>query len=209
MVPFSFGDQALFALAQGAVFWPARRALLVADLHLEKGSWYATRGQMLPPYDTLATLADLEALVVATGADELWCLGDSFHDREGCARLPVAARDTLIRLTSAVAWTWITGNHDPVIADRCGGDLAAEVVVDGLVLRHEADPVEPTRGTVGPFSSQAAADRARQAGGAALFRGDRPQADPARVRRADRRDGPGPPGDPARGRHAGRGAGAG
>lgn len=139
MVPFSFGGHALFALPQGAVFWPARRALLVADLHLEKGSWYATRGQMLPPYDTLATLADLEALVAATGARELWCLGDSFHDGEGCDRLPAQARATLTALTGAVAWTWITGNHDPVIADRCGGALVEEAVVDGLVLRHEAD----------------------------------------------------------------------
>ena len=124
MVPFSFGGHALYALPQGAVFWPARRALLVADLHLEKGSWFATRGQMLPPYDSMATLADLEALVTATDATELWCLGDSFHDGAGCERLPTAARATLTGLTARLAWTWITGNHDPVIADRCGGDLA-------------------------------------------------------------------------------------
>ena len=142
MVPFSFGGHALFALGQGAVFWPARRALLVADLHLEKGSWFATRGQMLPPYDSMATLADLEALVAATGAAELWCLGDSFHDGKGCERLPAAARDTLTDLTARTRWTWITGNHDPAIADRCGGDLVDEAVVDGLVLRHEAVPDE-------------------------------------------------------------------
>ena len=142
MVPFSFGGHALFALRQGAVFWPARRALLVADLHLEKGSWFALKGQMLPPYDTLATLADLAALVAATGAEELWCLGDSFHDVGGCERLPAAARATLTGLTGAVRWTWITGNHDPAIADRCGGDVATEALVDELVLRHEADPAE-------------------------------------------------------------------
>ena len=142
MVPYSFGGQALFALAQGALFWPARRALLVADLHLEKGSWFAQRGQMLPPYDTLATLADLEALVAACGAEEIWCLGDSFHDGEGCDRLQSQARETLTGLAARTRWTWITGNHDPVIADRCGGELAAEAVVDGLVLRHEAQPGE-------------------------------------------------------------------
>ena len=139
MVPFSFGGHALLALGQGALFWPARRALLVADLHLEKGSWFALKGQMLPPYDTLATLADLEALVTATGAEELWCLGDSFHDANGCKRLPVAARNTLTALTARTRWTWITGNHDPLIADRCGGDVVTEVEVDGLVLRHEAE----------------------------------------------------------------------
>lgn len=142
MVPFSFGGHDLFALRQGAVFWPRRRALLVADLHLEKASWLAGGGQFLPPYDTLATLADLEALVAATGAAETWCLGDSFHDIAGCDRLPAAARQTLTRLTAATRWTWITGNHDPLVADRCGGEVAADMMVDGLVLRHEARPEE-------------------------------------------------------------------
>ena len=80
MVPFSFAGHDLTPLPQGAMFWPARRALLVADLHLEKASWFARSGQMLPPYDSLATLAELSAVVSATGAEEVWCLGDSFHD---------------------------------------------------------------------------------------------------------------------------------
>jgi hypothetical protein len=142
MVPFSFGGQEWRALPGGALFWPARAALLVADLHLEKGSWFATKGQLLPPYDSLVTLADLTALVTATAAREVWCLGDSFHDVGGCDRLPVAAQDMLRALTGGTRWTWITGNHDPAINDRCGGEVADEVVVDGIVLRHEADPKE-------------------------------------------------------------------
>ena len=142
MVPLSFGGQSLLAMPQGALFWPARDALLVADLHLEKASWFAHRGQMLPPYDSLATLADLTALVAATGAHEIWCLGDSFHDVGGCDRLPAQARAMLTALTAATRWTWITGNHDPVMVDRCGGDVVEEVLVDGLVLRHEAAPAE-------------------------------------------------------------------
>ncbi|WP_174293291.1 ligase-associated DNA damage response endonuclease PdeM [Sphingomonas bacterium] len=138
MVPFSFGGHRLLALGAGALFWPQRRALLVADLHLEKASWFARMGQMLPPYDSQATLADLAALVVACDAEELWCLGDSFHDVDGCARLPVAAREALVVLTARTRWTWITGNHDPVMVDRCGGTVVGEAVVDGLVLRHEA-----------------------------------------------------------------------
>jgi len=140
MVPFSFGGHALFALAQGAVFWPTRRALLVADLHLEKASWYARGGQMLPPYDSIATLTELAALQASTSAREIWCLGDSFHDKEGCERLQPDARARLIALTAATRWTWITGNHDSVLTDHCGGDVIAEAAVDGLVLRHEADP---------------------------------------------------------------------
>jgi DNA ligase-associated metallophosphoesterase len=151
MVRFSFCGHELMALPQGALFWPARRALLVADLHLEKASWFARLGQMLPPYDTLATLSDLTAVVAATGAEEVWCLGDSFHDRHGCDRLPAKAREMLVALTAATRWTWITGNHDPGIADHCGGAIVDEAEVDGLLLRHEADPAEPRPELSGHF----------------------------------------------------------
>jgi DNA ligase-associated metallophosphoesterase len=142
MVRFSFSGHELMALPQGALFWPARRALLVADLHLEKASWFARLGQMLPPYDSIATLSDLAAIAASTAAEEIWCLGDSFHDAAGCDRLPSQARDLLTALTAATRWTWITGNHDPGFADHCGGRIVAEAEVDGLILRHEADPAE-------------------------------------------------------------------
>ncbi len=142
MVPFSFCGRSLSALPQGAVFWPERRALLVADLHFEKASWFSRFGQMLPPYDSIATLTDLGALISAVQATEVWCLGDSFHDVGACDRLPEAARTMLTALTGAVCWTWITGNHDPVLRDRCGGVVAQDTVIDGVVLRHEADPAE-------------------------------------------------------------------
>ncbi|MET4896837.1 ligase-associated DNA damage response endonuclease PdeM [Sphingomonadaceae bacterium jetA1] len=142
MVPFSFGGRDLTALAEGALFWPARGALLVADLHLEKASWYAGGGQMLPPYDSLATLTELTELVARTSAREVWCLGDSFHDADGCDRLAPQARALLLALTGSTRWTWITGNHDPVLRDRCGGTVVEEADVDGLILRHEADPRE-------------------------------------------------------------------
>lgn len=142
MVPFSFGGHALRAHGSGALHWPARGALLVADIHFEKASWFAARGQMLPPYDSLATLAELEALVAATRAREVWCLGDSFHDMGACDRLPAEAQGRLRALTAATRWTWITGNHDPAILDRCGGEVVGQALVDGLVLRHEAEPDE-------------------------------------------------------------------
>ena len=142
MVPFSFAGHALAALPQGALFWPARRALLVADLHFEKASWFARFGQMLPPYDSIATLTALAALVESTGATEIWCLGDSFHDAAGCERLSPHAQEMLRGLTATRRWTWITGNHDIGMVDRCGGEVIAEALVDGLVLRHEAQSAE-------------------------------------------------------------------
>jgi len=142
MVRFSFSGHELMALPQGALFWPARRALLVADLHLEKASWFARLGQMLPPYDSIATLSDLSAIAASAGAGEIWCLGDSFHDSAGCDRLPAAARTLLTDLTARTRWTWIVGNHDPGITDQCGGAILEEAEVDGLILRHEAEPAE-------------------------------------------------------------------
>lgn len=151
MVRFSFAGHDLVALPQGALFWPARRALLVADLHFEKASWFARFGQMLPPYDSLATLADLTALVAATDAAELWCLGDSFHDSAGCERLPATAREALTTLTARLRWVWITGNHDAGLVDHCGGEIMIEAEVEGLLLRHEAEPGEPRPELSGHF----------------------------------------------------------
>jgi hypothetical protein len=138
MVPFSFAGETFFAIADGALFWPDRNALLVADLHLEKASWFARFGQFLPPYDSHATLSALDAVVERTGATRLYCLGDSFHDRFGCDRLPANARELLTALTTRLDWTWIVGNHDPGFADHCGGRLADEVEIGGIILRHEA-----------------------------------------------------------------------
>jgi DNA ligase-associated metallophosphoesterase len=143
MVPFSFAGETFGATPSGALFWPAYKALLVADLHLEKASWFARLGQFLPPYDSHATLTELAAEVERTGATRLYCLGDSFHDAFGCDRLPANARELLTQLTSRVEWTWIVGNHDPGFADHCGGRIEDEVELAGLILRHEAVRGDP------------------------------------------------------------------
>ena len=142
MVPFSFAGETFSASAEGALYWASEQALLVADLHLEKASWFARLGQFLPPYDSHATLTALAAEVERTGATRLFCLGDSFHDRFGCDRLDSSARELLTSLTSRLDWTWIVGNHDPGFADHCGGRIEDEVTVADIILRHEAVPQE-------------------------------------------------------------------
>ena len=142
MVPLSFAGETFVASASGALFWQARNALLVADLHLEKASWFARLGQLLPPYDSHATLTALAAEVKATGATSLYCLGDSFHDRFGCDRLPADSRALLTDLTASLDWLWIVGNHDPGFSDHCGGTIVEEAEVAGILLRHEARPGE-------------------------------------------------------------------
>ena len=142
MVPFSFAGETFEATPSGALFWRDREALLVADLHLEKASWFARLGQFLPPYDSHATLTALAAEVERSGATRLYCLGDSFHDASGCERLPSSARALLTGLTARLDWTWIVGNHDPGFADHCGGRIEDEVELGGIILRHEALPGE-------------------------------------------------------------------
>ena len=133
-----FSGQSFQPLACGALFWPARAALLVADLHLEKASHFAARGWPLPPWDSEVTLARLEAAVNATGAARVIALGDSFHDADGPARLEAGARARLAGLAARVEWLWVSGNHDGISGGVLGGQVVEELAYEGLVLRHEA-----------------------------------------------------------------------
>ena len=147
MVPLSFGTAELLLRSDGAVYWPREATLFVADLHLEKASFFASHGQPLPPYDSRATLERVARAVEETRAERVVTLGDNFHDAEGASRLEDTACEMLCALTRAVDWVWITGNHDgPSDADeaanRCGGTLHAELEIGGIVCRHEAMPGE-------------------------------------------------------------------
>ena len=142
MVPLSFAGHQFLALPEAALYWPAHSALLVADLHFEKASWFGRFGQFLPPHDSVATIDLIETLVERTGATALWSLGDSFHDIAGETRLPARARARLDALIRRLDWVWITGNHDRGMAANTGGRRLAEAQVDGVLLRHEADPCD-------------------------------------------------------------------
>ena len=125
----------------GAIYWPAEQTLVVADLHFEKGSAYARSGQMLPPYDTRATLARIDALFVRHAPARAIALGDSFHDRDAGNRLDDFEREMLMRLGRAAEWIWIAGNHDPAPPSWLGGRIAEEIAIGGLVFRHEPSPI--------------------------------------------------------------------
>ena len=139
---FSFGNQDFIVADDAALYWPTHRALLVADLHLEKASAFATGGQMLPPYDSRATLEELAALALQFAAAKIICLGDNFHDDDGEHRLGGDAGSILTQLTTQYDWLWITGNHDRGLAAKWGGTTALEHALSGILLRHEAEPHE-------------------------------------------------------------------
>ena len=124
----------------GALYWPARRWLMVADLHLEKGSSYATSGQFLPPYDTAATLAKLATACRRYRPARVLCLGDSFHDAEAAERVAAEDGAAIRALTAALDWIWVRGNHDPAPPPDWGGRVLDDLVESPLAFRHEAAP---------------------------------------------------------------------
>ena len=121
----------------GALWIAAERALIVADLHLEKGSAFAERRVMLPPYDTAATLARLMAVVARFDPRLVVALGDSFHDRRAESRMAARDRAALRALTTGRDWIWIAGNHDPAPPRDVGGEAMAELRLGSVALRHE------------------------------------------------------------------------
>ena len=126
--------------ASAAMWLPRSRTLCAGDLHFEKGSSYAARGQMLPPYDTHETLARLEAEVEALGPEAIVLLGDSFHDGGGEGRMDPAAAARIERLAFGRTLVWIVGNHDEDGPRRLPGEVADAVSVESLVLTHEPLP---------------------------------------------------------------------
>lgn len=129
----------LAPLPEGALWWAAERVLVVSDLHLEKGSAYAARGQMLPPYDTGATLAVVERLCAILAPKTVISLGDSFHDRAAELRLPKPYAARIQALTAAYDWVWVEGNHDPDPPAYLGGRAAKLLRIGPLVFRHEPE----------------------------------------------------------------------
>ena len=130
----------------GALWWPERRTLVVADLHLEKGSSYDRHA--LPPYDSAATLRRLADVLARHAPETVICLGDTFHDRRAAERLPDVERQRLQAMAARHDWVWIAGNHDPAPPADWGGRVAEDLVMGPLLFRHAADPGQHAAGEV-------------------------------------------------------------
>lgn len=133
----------------GALYWPAEKALIVADLHLEKGSSFARGGQMLPPYDTRETLTKLAEVLDRYEPEAVIALGDSLHDVDGAERMSDEDLEILRMLQEGRDWLWVTGNHDPKVSERLGGYVSGDVLIEGLALRHVPTPGHATHEIAG------------------------------------------------------------
>ena len=148
---FDFGGENFEVAGEAALYWRAQDALLVSDLHLEKASAYALNGQMLPPYDSVATLEDIGALCTKYRPAKIISLGDNFHDNGGEQRLAKSAAALLVDLACDTEWIWITGNHDRAVSGIWGGKAFDELTLAGITLRHEAKRGDPKPEISGHF----------------------------------------------------------
>lgn len=138
--PLHLAGERLMLDPAGALYWPARELLVVSDLHLEKGSSFARRGMLLPPWDTRATIDRLVLLLRRWRPRVLVALGDSFHDTGGASRLPVGEGARLAAIAAALRLVWVRGNHDPAPHEGIDGESVETFAVGPLVFRHEAEP---------------------------------------------------------------------
>lgn len=145
----------------GALFVPEFGALLVADLHLEKGTSLARRGVHLPPYDTRESLLQLAAAVQASSPRQLIFLGDSFHDQRARERIDAADLAMLRAITAAAETIWITGNHDPAPPQDVGGTIIGEMALGPVTLRHQPQMLRAEEAEISGHLHPAAAIRAR------------------------------------------------
>ncbi len=138
--PIHLAGERLMLDPCGALHWPAQRVLVVADLHLEKGSSAAARGHLLPPWDTRETLSVLAGMIRKYAPRTVIALGDSFHDSKGASRLLPADHARLSALAGATRFVWVLGNHDPLPPDGLPGDAVPEHRIGPLAFRHQAAP---------------------------------------------------------------------
>ncbi|MEM1191980.1 MAG: ligase-associated DNA damage response endonuclease PdeM [Pseudomonadota bacterium] len=138
---FAFAGEMVHPDHSGALWLPDHATLIVSDLHFEKGSSFARRGVLLPPYDTRATLATVARLVDRFQPACVISLGDSFHDLGAQARMDDDDLAALEQLTRRTDWVWILGNHDPEPPKALGGRACVRHAVGGLHFQHEAAPI--------------------------------------------------------------------
>lgn len=135
-----FGGHEFILHPTGALLWPAQQMLIVADLHLEKGSHYAQRGYFLPPYDSHETLRWLLDLCETVDCKKLLVLGDGFHDTKGFQRLGQKEKNLFMQLQN-YGLIWIKGNHDRDFMPFDSPALDA-YTEGGILFRHEASKDE-------------------------------------------------------------------
>ena len=122
--------------ADGALYLPRYKTLVVSDLHFEKGHAQSTAAP-LPRYDTDMTLSRLSEIVYKSNPQRCIFLGDSFHNAEVAKRLPEAYRRILDDLSKGRSFVWIQGNHDSELPTFLPGKVYSDFALNGLYFTHQ------------------------------------------------------------------------
>lgn len=121
----------------GVLLWPEQSLVVVADLHLEKASHFATRGQFLPPFDSAETLSKLMSLLETFSVKKLMLLGDSFHDADGYHRMTSEAQELFDKMCARYELIWVAGNHDGDFVPSHLERVEA-LTLNSITFRHQA-----------------------------------------------------------------------
>lgn len=136
-IEIKFADMVLVLDASGAIYFPATGTLLVSDLHLEKGSYFAARRTPLPVYDTVETLNCLDKVIKKYQPRQVICLGDSFHDFKAEHRIEARDAQCLNDMCISCEWVWVLGNHDKFFPGNIKGSQVGEFKLGNITLSHE------------------------------------------------------------------------
>jgi DNA ligase-associated metallophosphoesterase len=104
--------ETLWLLPERALWWPARRVLFVADLHLGKAAAYRALGQPVPAGTTRENLDRLSALLRHYAPAELVFLGDFLHAAEARTASMLSALAQWRETCADLRCTLVRGNHD-------------------------------------------------------------------------------------------------
>ena len=143
---FNLHETPVVALPHALLWLPRTATLVASDLHFEKGSAYAAKGSLLPPYDTAETLDRLSTVIDMLQPKKLIALGDSFHDITANDRMRHGDKARLLAISRTTPTIWLEGNHDPEVPTWLEGARCASFFHDGLYFTHE--PTGTTAGEV-------------------------------------------------------------
>ena len=132
----NFANQILILQNDGSIYWPVNKALILTDLHLEKGSFYAHQEiSNIPPYDSIDTINKLHSKLKTLSVKKIILLGDIFHDEHGLKRMPLDTKNKLNKICKNYEVIWIIGNHDGFESPK-GSKVCFTYFLDGITFTH-------------------------------------------------------------------------
>lgn len=104
--------ETLWLLAGKAVYWPAKKMLIVADIHFGKATAFRSLGVPVPHGTTTENLQALSHLLDAYACVEIVFLGDFLHAKAAHAPATLAAMHAWRARHPGLCLSLVRGNHD-------------------------------------------------------------------------------------------------